>query len=228
MGCFYAAGLSPHGRGKPTVLIPPQPGFRSIPARAGETVLRATLPWGGFVYPRTGGGNWLLVATGGAPAGLSPHGRGKPVVLLVMRAGTGSIPARAGETPPGISPNSSCPVYPRTGGGNWDASTHRRSGGGLSPHGRGKHIASMSVCATLGSIPARAGETNKCPLRGFASKVYPRTGGGNWMWLLGEYPDAGLSPHGRGKRVPIGGDAVGIGSIPARAGETTFALSLWL
>ena len=58
-------GLSPHGRGKLTVDIPKSPIYRSIPARAGETVafIRGHFPQ--RVYPRTGGGNKRARICGG-------------------------------------------------------------------------------------------------------------------------------------------------------------------
>ena len=53
-------GLSPHGRGKRPRNSPLPPPYRSIPARAGETVATPAYPAPDRVYPRTGGGNSAL------------------------------------------------------------------------------------------------------------------------------------------------------------------------
>ena len=154
-------GLSPHGRGKQR----PRPrnwlGRGSIPARAGETTDIGSHPATGQVYPRTGGGNAAqlrdLVHTGG----LSPHGRGKPGMQECLNLLSGSIPARAGETPctpPNRNPRT---VYPRTGGGNPAGLGPPGVEQGLSPHGRGKHPRSSSHTGQCRSIPARAGETRR-------------------------------------------------------------------
>ena len=51
-------------------------------------------------------------------------------------------------------------------------------------------------------------------------EVYPRTGGGNFGFLLTNAKSGGLSPHGRGKPVEQLVVDVFLRSIPARAGET--------
>ena len=70
-------GLSPHGRGKPALLLPAVAALGSIPARAGETGMHSPLWTTGKVYPRTGGGNAETGADMERRGGLSPHGRGK-------------------------------------------------------------------------------------------------------------------------------------------------------
>ena len=91
-------GLSPHGRGKRFRRVQSGERRRSIPARAGETLLPASWPARNTVYPRTGGGNanprLILIGI----KGLSPHGRGKRKCGTSLPALTRSIPARAGET----------------------------------------------------------------------------------------------------------------------------------
>ena len=115
-------------------------------------------------------------------------------------------------------------VYPRTGGGNIAGRFCPPDGGGLSPHGRGKHRdKSPHVPPPPRSIPARAGETLANPLTRSYSRVYPRTGGGNSDSGRLEFLTLGLSPHGRGKRRRRRGGYGGMGSIPARAGETSSA-----
>ena len=89
-----------------------------------------------------GGGN----ICSGKPApnmkGLSPRGRGKPVISSSCSARKGSIPAWAGET--AIIPVflHAAQVYPRVGGGNFLSSPFPGCWKGLSPRGRGKPAAS--------------------------------------------------------------------------------------
>ena len=70
-------GLSPHGRGKPALIRPATNSSRSIPARAGETLVNPNADIADRVYPRTGGGNINHAPRSSANWGLSPHGRGK-------------------------------------------------------------------------------------------------------------------------------------------------------
>ena len=193
-------GLSPHGRGKPRRHPFSIPRRRSIPARAGETCVdSSSLPMV-TVYPRTGGGNSVLYGVLPVFDGLSPHGRGKPPEPRLPAIPSGSIPARAGETPGGVVEIRSVTVYPRTGGGNGSGLQYQPAMRGLSPHGRGKHTVGRPHPTASGSIPARAGETPLCRF-----VVLPRFG---------------LSPHGRGKPPGAGFHPRLLGSIPARAGET--------
>ena len=70
-------GLSPRGRGKPTNKKFNKTLTRSIPAWAGETVIRNSSTAKYWVYPRVGGGNPRNFPPAAAPRGLSPRGRGK-------------------------------------------------------------------------------------------------------------------------------------------------------
>ena len=151
--------------------------------------------------------------------GLSPHGRGNRAGECAGAGCAGSIPARAGEPPPGTQPRGSRGVYPRTGGG-----TSWRSGGvrpriGLSPHGRGNRLGFLGRQGGMGSIPARAGEPGPASASGSPPRVYPRTGGGTPFAIRKAISVRGLSPHGRGNRRHRRQFAVSRGSIPARAGE---------
>ena len=79
-----------------------------------------------------------------------------------------------------IAPANTDEVYPRTGGGNGGYRRPGYAAGGLSPHGRGKRLASGLGAERWRSIPARAGETRTVALPRYPPEVYPRTGGGNW------------------------------------------------
>ena len=71
--------------------------YRSIPAWAGEPAV--PLDGGLFdaVYPRVGGGTDTRRAKEEAAEGLSPRGRGNPVVTAIAAGSNRSIPAWAGE-----------------------------------------------------------------------------------------------------------------------------------
>ena len=92
------SGLSPRGRGKPTNASVGGKGIRSIPAWAGETRRMQTPSGIGTVYPRVGGGNDWACIQSRHRRGLSPRGRGKRELDIVMAAYRRSIPAWAGET----------------------------------------------------------------------------------------------------------------------------------
>ena len=151
-------GPSPHVRGKHTRLRRQGAVAGSIPARAGET--RSCRPRfvGEPVHPRTCGGNGCVErsiarALGPSPhvrgnreshphdyepSGPSPHVRGKRGGGPERLSGRGSIPARAGETPPRALLPRPLRVHPRTCGGNDCAALVGIANWGPSPHVRGK------------------------------------------------------------------------------------------
>ena len=99
-----AAGLSPRVRGKHPLVAHKSCGMGSIPACAGETE-DGDLVDGLFqVYPRVCGGNVAMRWDYVPWWGLSPRVRGKLGNCPVRRELDGSIPACAGETPPGFRP----------------------------------------------------------------------------------------------------------------------------
>ena len=172
-------GLSPHGRGKRAGTAGTGIRVGSIPARAGETGRDIRADYWYRVYPRTGGGNRFLYPQGRRGRGLSPHGRGKRLGVSLDAKDQGSIPARAGETSWSRTPKPTAVVYPRTGGGNLKTLYRNRRRQGLSPHGRGKRLLLTFGDRIIGSIPARAGETETAREVAQNGEVYPRTGGGN-------------------------------------------------
>ena len=176
--------------------------------------------WSPRVYPRVGGGNGHGLVNTGSLQGLSPRGRGKHCILVIDEIHARSIPAWAGETnavPANLDPGG---VYPRVGGGNPAAYAAETLVAGLSPRGRGKPCAAGPTITTAGSIPAWAGETQGRQASRYTPQVYPRVGGGNRYPDRREGADTGLSPRGRGKRLPPCPYPAYSGSIPAWAGET--------
>ena len=213
-------GLSPRGRGKPSVDRRHHKSRGSIPAWAGETSDGGGRVRRSGVYPRVGGGNEGMTPPGRSVMGLSPRGRGKLVFHAHRHGRDGSIPAWAGETHGREPTISSSEVYPRVGGGNVRLQDRDQLSDGLSPRGRGKLGSAPRLGASHRSIPAWAGETSIVSDCSSSEKVYPRVGGGNSPAPSESVFDLGLSPRGRGKprRRPDSGS--GEGSIPAWAGET--------
>ena len=106
------------------------------------------------------------------------------------------------------------------GGGNQTQQPGLIAQHGLSPRGRGKRIPAWLSPLRLWSIPAWAGETRRFKAPAQFLSVYPRVGGGNRPTTVATARRWGLSPRGRGKRIPPLVDSPLPGSIPAWAGET--------
>ena len=212
----------------------------SIPAWAGETEAVGDQAYLAAVYPRVGGGNYLIAPKSSRTNGLSPRGRGKRLLGDRGRQWVGSIPAWAGETAASSFAAGSRRVYPRVGGGNigsrrralfrrglsprgrGNLRSHQslRSQVGLSPRGRGKPMLRMQRESNRRSIPAWAGETISGLPKILLMKVYPRVGGGNTLPARPPSQQNGLSPRGRGKPRLIHMPVRIRRSIPAWAGET--------
>ena len=172
----------------------------SIPAWAGETNRHAASVACGGVYPRVGGGNCRIQDKPNCMRGLSPRGRGKPLLCAGGGNPDRSIPAWAGETVTLDSFIESIQVYPRVGGGNRRTTPNSPTQKGLSPRGRGKLLVGGTREQCYGSIPAWAGETGMLAERCTLWRVYPRVGGGNRPQCRAGMRPPGLSPRGRGKR----------------------------
>ena len=90
-------GLSPRGRGNPDVERLVVLWDRSIPAWAGEPPTARLSKSRLRVYPRVGGGTARVCDDAVVVVGLSPRGRGNPLIDRPAVAAGGSIPAWAGE-----------------------------------------------------------------------------------------------------------------------------------
>ena len=171
------------------------------------------------VYPRACGGTITGEFGALATNGLSPRLRGNPPSPLVSHLDLRSIPAPAGEPPPGTAEESASRVYPRACGGTATADVDTWHVEGLSPRLRGNHAVAARAVATTRSIPAPAGE----PCRGCKSRcnyaVYPRACGGTWIGNGLTVRHDGLSPRLRGNLDRQRIDCTARRSIPAPAGE---------
>ena len=154
-------GLSPRVRGNPG-----RGGRRggaggSIPACAGEPILRLRQPGMPSVYPRVCGGTGTTTYKKGEDDGLSPRVRGNPQAAAMAKDSRGSIPACAGEPWAGTRRTKRWPVYPRVCGGTRNEALDCLVLAGLSPRVRGNRTAGGCSHAAAGSIPACAGEPTR-------------------------------------------------------------------
>ncbi len=132
----------------------------------------------------------------------------------------GTIPARAGETRAYCCSHAAPRDHPRSRGGNRQCLLRFVAGVGPSPLARGKLLVFCNDIRSIGTIPARAGET-PAPLPARAcTRDHPRSRGGNP--LPGNAPKraVGPSPLARGKRNELTHEHQPARTIPARAGET--------
>ena len=111
------SGLSPRVRGNLGTVVATHLSPRSIPACAGEPVLRIRRNAFQPVYPRVCGGTTSASVSESSGKGLSPRVRGNPDDSNDARSYARSIPACAGE-PGCLGRNTmSKRVYPRVCGG---------------------------------------------------------------------------------------------------------------
>ena len=131
-----ATGLSPRGRGNRLELGGWQARDGSIPAWAGEPRSNQCRPYVEWVYPRVGGGTWPTPPCARTGRGLSPRGRGNPLLTFLAKKLYRSIPAWAGEPRVSLIDWHWGRVYPRVGGGTeaWGCGVAASSG--LNPYRR--------------------------------------------------------------------------------------------
>ena len=96
-GIIGPGGLSPRVRGNRARRRPAAGAGGSIPACAGEPLLKCSQRTAQRVYPRVCGGTGSDTAAVWRNAGLSPRVRGNPAAPRPPHAGDRSIPACAGE-----------------------------------------------------------------------------------------------------------------------------------
>ena len=161
----------------------------------------------------------MMMALGLGP---SPLARGKLSLASVTVPVMGTIPARAGETVQDAAYHTVHGDHPRSRGGNIAGCNFWATHLGPSPLARGKHRHGLVREKHHGTIPARAGETgrDRCQLR--RAGDHPRSRGGNHPTGAPNWPTKGPSPLARGKRSRSQRPAFGVGTIPARAGETEY------
>ena len=215
-----AVGSSPRGRGTRAPVAGCLASDRFIPARAGNTITRASRAAFNPVHPRAGGEHASTINLSTVFDGSSPRGRGTQRLDEGVLPELRFIPARAGNTPRRGGRRTATAVHPRAGGeheydtgaaGAWD---------GSSPRGRGTPRGAGAVRAVRRFIPARAGNTGTDGTDPAGSSVHPRAGGEHFIESEHFNLDYGSSPRGRGTLRRDVRRAVRRRFIPARAGNT--------
>ena len=212
-------GLSPRVRGNLRNGKGGKERSGSIPACAGEPMTVHPFQGATKVYPRVCGGTHTTSRRSGKPWGLSPRVRGNRGRRKPQNEMGRSIPACAGEPRRESGRPASLAVYPRVCGGTAPPAATSSLRRGLSPRVRGNPSPVRDRSDSNGSIPACAGEPAERAGAGYSVEVYPRVCGGTSMRPRTSRPGRGLSPRVRGNRVACFLESVGIGSIPACAGE---------
>ena len=217
--CLRAVGVSPRERGNRHLLPRAAGRVGCIPARAGEPRSRCSRRRRPGVYPRASGGTLVGIAGARIAEGVSPRERGNllrddPIGLL-----HGCIPARAGEPKTSSASRRLTRVYPRASGGTGPRASERRAWRGVSPRERGNPNAEYAAGTRVGCIPARAGEPLGRQRPVVRGRVYPRASGGTSQGREDAGVAPGVSPRERGNLPMRLAATLGIGCIPARAGE---------
>ena len=214
-----ALGLSPRRRGNLGQADGARPVRGPIPAQAGEPMRSTRPPTPTRAYPRAGGGTGIEKGIEAFNAGLSPRRRGNPGGGQRHRARHGPIPAQAGEPSCRACPAGSTRAYPRAGGGTSPVKWASVWCPGLSPRRRGNPRFRAPLAIYAGPIPAQAGEPEQGGGAGREIGAYPRAGGGTDEDREEAEFYPGLSPRRRGNRAGNRCGVVGVGPIPAQAGE---------
>ena len=212
-------GLSPRVRGNPPRLFRRRNLDRSIPACAGEPSRAGCRTGSGQVYPRVCGGTRRAAGPRAGTRGLSPRVRGNRYPSQQDARPARSIPACAGEPSRRWSFCRKSRVYPRVCGGTKERGAHRPGEAGLSPRVRGNRRGFLRGRASVGSIPACAGEPGAFDTILALLEVYPRVCGGTVPPGHPEGMRQGLSPRVRGNLCPPASPMRRSRSIPACAGE---------
>ncbi len=144
--------------------------------------------------------------------------RGKQSIRRLKKPGIRSIPAHAGETLERTVRLSDEAVNPRSCGGNRGYGTVSGTRWGQSPLMRGKLAQALNGELHAGSIPAHAGETERCHSRSKINGVNPRSCGGNVLDLFGRLELRGQSPLMRGKQRSPGFSRAFFGVNPRSCG----------
>ena len=103
VGSQLQNGSSPRMRGKRRFSRSTRRDGRIIPAHAGQTGRRHSIPPAASDHPRACGANFVGLLGGGCGVGSSPRMRGKRRRGCGCRRPPRIIPAHAGQTPPALS-----------------------------------------------------------------------------------------------------------------------------
>ena len=145
--------------------------------------------------------------------------RGNPPHPHLNPITQGPIPAYAGEPSIAWALQNLPAAYPRVCGGTIAPNIYITRVKGLSPRMRGNPANVTANNASLGPIPAYAGEPKAVRSLVYQTRAYPRVCGGTFADEFKIPSLTGLSPRMRGNRCVIFTHGLLKGPIPAYAGE---------
>ncbi len=215
-------GSSPLARGRRMRKRQALRWWRLIPARAGQTRSFRRFTRAIRAHPRSRGADSLIDALKAKKDGSSPLARGRHAFANEIGGGEGLIPARAGQTVVSSTTINEDGAHPRSRGADPCWLTARISQLGSSPLARGRHGLFRWCRATVGLIPARAGQTTDSPSVGNNAGAHPRSRGADGVYVIDSEARDGSSPLARGRRGSGVWELPEGGLIPARAGQTSF------
>ena len=150
------------------------------------------------VYPRSRGEHSASISFLTVQSGLSPLARGTHAEITRYRPRIRFIPARAGNTPLGLSVADLDSVYPRSRGEHNIINATTQIINGLSPLARGTLLNNTGKQFDFRFIPARAGNTRRIWTPSRRRAVYPRSRGEHNIVRQFNKDASGLSPLARG------------------------------
>ena len=221
------AGSSPLTRGKLSDASRVASGTGLIPAHAGKTGPPSLCPTTPRAHPRSRGENGRHSMPIVRMLGSSPLTRGKQLGNRGRGQGLRLIPAHAGKTRRPGRTRWRRPAHPRSRGENAWLNSWAVISPGSSPLTQGKRAARSSRSGRWGLIPAHAGKTPRTRRGCSATWAHPRSRGENAVFLMPDVYTVGSSPLTRGKLDKVRGHQGHGGLIPAHAGKTRIATSVW-
>ena len=199
---MLSAGSSPRWRGRRRGDGQRNPARGLIPALAGTTASRSTVPSPTRAHPRVGGDDSWVRSSWTRILGSSPRWRGRRSGINSPPSVLGLIPALAGTTTTRRTGRATAGAHPRVGGDDRRVGLLDQASGGSSPRWRGRQRRGVGVGQGAGLIPALAGTTpqdSPCPP---AATAHPRVGGDDVSTIAGIPPAPGSSPRWRGRHCP--------------------------
>ena len=152
--------------------------------------------------------------------GSSPLARGTRAIEQLEEVVDGLIPARAGNTSGCVIHGRWSRAHPRSRGEHRSGGRRESRHGGSSPLARGTHYTPACRAATMGLIPARAGNTPGGRLCCRDDRAHPRSRGEHRSDSFMRWYFSGSSPLARGTPRMLRLSVLCLGLIPARAGNT--------
>ena len=205
------------------VEIPPVQ-MRLIPARAGNTnaCARTSLPI--RTHPRSRGEHDTSSPSQKCLGGSSPLTRGAHTGSTRHIAELGLIPAHAGSTIFAARSLITIGAHPRSRGEHDGSVRTLCTECGSSPLTRGARIPAFRLVFRRGLIPAHAGSTAGSCIESCSSWAHPRSRGEHVVRKTYALSGVGSSPLTRGAHGPRLRLPLGLGLIPAHAGNTWLVL----